>query len=136
MSIEFRIEGKESDLVGNEFATLVRTKFGVKATLEKLAPNSPSQEQGGPVRGGFVEFAVLVVHIAIVAHAAYERYVQEPHDKAVAKWQELVFFAKEKRPTVIRAVVGNESLVLDKSDPERLYEFTRKGFDDAIVTTD
>lgn len=134
MSIEFRVEGKDSGLVAEELATSLRNKFGLNATIQNPASVSPSGEEPVPVRGGFVEAVILVMHVAIVAHAVYEKYVQEPYEKAVGKWQELVFFAKEKRPTLIRLTIGEQTVALHDSEPEKLHEMTRKVLDDAVVT--
>jgi hypothetical protein len=81
-----------------------------------------------------LEESVELCRQAIVTHAAYEKYVKEPYDKAVAKWRDLVFFAKEKRPTLIRVVMGSHDLLLHESQPERLHEMTRKALDSAVVT--
>jgi hypothetical protein len=132
MTIEFRVQGKDRDLVAEELAVRVKTMFGVEATIHK-PPSAASSDEEGPVQG-LLEVAVLIVHVAIVAHAVYEKYVQEPHEKAVAKWRELVFFAKEKRPTEIRAFIGKDKVVLHEGDPERLYKMTRSALDSAVVT--
>jgi hypothetical protein len=134
LSIEFRVEGKDSGLVAEELATNLRTKFGVDATIQQPPPVAAAEGEPVPVRGGFVEAIILVVHVAIVAHAAYEKYVREPYEKAVGKWQELVFFAKEKRPTLIRLTVGGQSVALHDCEPEKLHEMTKKALDNAVVT--
>ncbi len=128
MAIEFRIEGKDSDLVAEELKVHVKTLFGVEATIR----SQPKR----PVRGGLVELVVLILHVAITAHAAYEKYVQQPYDNAVAKWRDLVFFAKEKRPTMISAIIGKKEIPLDQGDPEELHKLTRSALDSATVTTE
>lgn len=135
MAIEFRVQGQNNDVVAEELAVYVRSMFGVETTVRKPAPEMGPDDGPGRVRG-LIELVVLSVHVAVTAHAVYEKYVQEPYEKCVAKWRELVFFAKEKRPTLIHAVINNQTVVLHESDPERLHELTRKALDSAVVTTE
>jgi hypothetical protein len=134
MSIKFHVNGKESDIVARQLAEHLKEKWGIVATISKQTPEGTTGE-GHRVRG-VVEGVLLAFHVLIVAHTAFETFVRQPREKAVAKWRELVFFAMEKRPTEIRAEIGDQITLLDKSDPEKLYQLARKALDSAIVTTE
>ncbi len=135
MAIEFRVHGKDSELVAAELAEQVKAKFGVPTTIRKPAPlpravGGASAEKVDPASA-----VILVLEIGIVAYHAWDVFLRQPYERAVAKWRELVAWAKGKLPsTRISAVIGDQDLPLGESDPERLQHLTKRALDRATIT--
>jgi hypothetical protein len=125
MPIEFRVQGKDSATVADEFADQLKVRFRVTPVVRKVTP--PQDPAGGASGEKFApaSAAVFVVEVAVTAYQAYITSVQDPYERQVRHWMDLVHWARSKLPTTIRAVIGEETLLMHESAPERLHELTR-----------
>jgi hypothetical protein len=135
MAIEFRVHDQDSatsEAVAQEFAQQMKVRFKITPVIRR----SPQPADDPGVRFDPVGGAILVVEVALVAYHVYttlrERW-EKQHDALVMNWLELVQWAMRKLPTKIRAVIGQESLLLHESDPERLCELTMKALQSGDV---
>jgi hypothetical protein len=140
MPIEFRVQGKDSATVADELADQMKVRFRVTPVVRKV---TPPQDPAGGASGSKIDPAsvgVLVVEVAVAAFHVYMVFVHEPSERQrqalVRHWMDLVLWSRSKLPTTIRAVIGDETLLMHESDPERLHELTRKEIKTAEVISE
>src|SRR5262249_45010762 len=131
--IEFRVQGKDSEQVAEELAQRLKARFKASPVVQREAPagEDASGRKFDPAH------AVFVVHLAVVSFEVYKTFIHDPlkekREALVRGWEELIWWAKSKLPTKIKALIGAESLYLDESEADLLHRLTKKALDQVTV---
>jgi hypothetical protein len=137
-AIEFRVQGDNSAIVAQELVNQMKSRFGVTATVRASAPSSARPAEGEKVDP--IHVTLVVLEVAVVLFHVYETFIRQPAEqerqRLVHQWGELVHWAKSKLPTTVRAVIGDESLLLHQSAPEVLHQLTGQAIKNASVVAE
>ncbi len=136
MSIEFRVQGKDSAIVAQQFADLMEARFKIRPTIRTAAPSTDLAGTGADKMIDPLHATLVVLEVAVVLFHVYDK-IREGYEKRrealVLHWLGLIHWAQQKLPTTIRAIIGDKALFLHEGDAEQLHDLTCKVMKDVAV---